>query len=68
MGAGPPDGRGHAEGASEEEADDLVDVRGVVGTFSDGKSTLMLVTAGLKHVAEIGRGSRRHPDASLLDE
>ena len=40
----------------------------VVGTFPDGKSTLMLVTARLKYVADSEWGSRRCLDVSLLDE
>ena len=40
----------------------------VVGTFPDGRSALMLVTARLKRVAESERGSRRHLDAALLEE
>ena len=40
----------------------------VVGTFPDGKSTLMLVTARLKYVAESEWGSRRYLDITLLDE
>lgn len=40
----------------------------VVGTFPDGKSALMLVTARLKYVADSEWGSRRYLDASLLDE
>lgn len=40
----------------------------VVGTFPDGKSALMLVTARLKYVTEIEWGSRRYPDVTLLDE
>ena len=40
----------------------------VVGTFPDGKSALMLVTARLKYVAESEWGSRRYLDVSLLDE
>lgn len=39
-----------------------------VGTFPDGKSVLMLMTARLKCVAESGRGSRRYLDVTLLDE
>ena len=41
---------------------------GVVGTFPDGKSALMLVTARLKHVAESEWGSRRYLDVSMLKE
>ena len=40
----------------------------VVGTFPDGRSALMLVTARLKHVADSEWGSRRYLDVSLLDE
>ena len=40
----------------------------VVGTFPDGKSALMLVTARLKHIADSEWGSRRYLDASLLKE
>ena len=40
----------------------------VVGTFPDGKSALMLVTARLKHVAESEWGSRRCLDVSMLKE
>lgn len=40
----------------------------VVGTFPNGKSALMLVTARLKYVAESEWGSRRYLDVSLLDE
>jgi putative transposase len=40
----------------------------VVGTFPDGRSALMLVTAMLKYVAESEWGSRRYLDVSLLDE
>lgn len=40
----------------------------VVGTFPDGRSALMLVTARLKYVAESSWGSRRHLDVTLLDE
>lgn len=39
-----------------------------VGTFSDGNSALMLVTARLKYVAESEWGSRRYLDVTLLDE
>ena len=39
----------------------------VVGTFPDGKSALMLVTARLKYVAESEWGSRRYLDATLLE-
>lgn len=40
----------------------------VVGTFPDGKSALMLVTARLKYVTDSEWGSRRYLDASLLKE
>lgn len=40
----------------------------VVGTFPDGKSALMPVTARLKYVAESEWGSRRYLDVSLLEE
>lgn len=40
----------------------------VVGTFPDGRSALMLVTARLKYVADSEWGSRRYLDVSLLDE
>ena len=40
----------------------------VVGTFPDGRSALMLVTARLKYVAESPWGSRRYLDVTLLDE
>lgn len=40
----------------------------VVGTFPDGKSALMLVTARLKYAAESEWGSRRYLDVTLLDE
>lgn len=40
----------------------------VVGTFPDGKSALMLVTARLKYVADSEWGSRRYLDVPLLDE
>lgn len=40
----------------------------VVGTFPDGKSALMLVTARLKYVAESEWGSRRYLDVTLLEE
>ena len=39
-----------------------------VGTFPDGRSALMLVTARLKYVAESSWGSRRYLDVTLLDE
>ena len=38
------------------------------GTFPDGRSALMLVTARLKYVAESEWGSRRYLDVTLLDE
>lgn len=40
----------------------------VVGTFPDGNSALMLVTAGLKYIAEHGWGKRRYLDMSKLEE
>ena len=40
----------------------------VVGTFPDGRSALMLVTARLTYVAESEWGSRRYLDVTLLDE
>ena len=40
----------------------------VVGTFPDGHSALMLVTARLKYIAECERGKRRYLDVSLLEE
>lgn len=40
----------------------------VVGTFLDGKSALMLVTARLKYIAENEWGRRRYLDVSLLEE
>ena len=40
----------------------------VVGTFPDGRSALMLVTARPKYVAESSWGSRRYLDVTLLDE
>ena len=40
----------------------------VVGTFPDGNSALMLVTARLKYVAESEWGSRRYLDVTLLKE
>ncbi|MBM6892846.1 transposase [Enorma massiliensis] len=40
----------------------------VVGTFPDGRSTLMLVTARLKYVAGSEWGARRYLDVTLLDE
>ena len=40
----------------------------VVGTFPDGKSALMLVTARLKCIVENEWGRRRYLDVSLLEE
>ncbi len=40
----------------------------VVGTFPDGHSALMLVTARLKYIAECEWGKRRYLDVSLLEE
>ena len=40
----------------------------VVGTFPDGESALMLVTARLRYVADSEWGSRRYLDVTLLDE
>lgn len=40
----------------------------VVGTFPDGRSALMLVTARLKYVAKSEWESRRYLDVTLLDE
>lgn len=40
----------------------------VVGTFPDGNSALMLVTARLKYVTESSWGSRRYLDVTMLDE
>lgn len=40
----------------------------VVGTFPDGQSALMLVTARLKYIAECEWGKRRYLDVSLLEE
>ncbi|NGM18373.1 IS256 family transposase [Eggerthellaceae bacterium zg-893] len=40
----------------------------VVGTFPDGRSALMLVTARLKYVADSEWGSRRYLDVSLLEK
>ena len=39
----------------------------VVGTFPDGRSALMLVTARLKYVAESEWSSRRYLDVTLLE-
>lgn len=40
----------------------------VAGTFPDGHSALMLVTARLKYIAECEWGKRRYLDVSLLDD
>ena len=40
----------------------------VVGTFPDGKSALMPVTARLKYVVENEWGRRHYLDVSLLEE
>lgn len=40
----------------------------VVGTFSDDKSVLMLVTAKLKYIADSEWGSRRYLDVSIRKE
>lgn len=40
----------------------------VVGTFPDGNSALMLVTARLKYIAEHEWGKRRYLDMSKLEE
>ena len=40
----------------------------VVGTFPDGRSALMLVTARLKYATDSEWGSRRYLDVSPLDE
>lgn len=40
----------------------------VVGTFPDGNSALMLVTAKLKYIVEHERGKRRYLDMSKLEE
>ena len=40
----------------------------VVGTFPDGNSALMLVTAQCKYIAESGWGKRRYLDVSMLEE
>lgn len=40
----------------------------VVGTFPDGRSALMLVTARFKYVAESEWGSRRYLDVTLLED
>ena len=39
----------------------------VVGTFPDGRSALMLVTARLEYAAESEWSSRRYPDVTLLE-
>ena len=40
----------------------------MAGTFPDGRSALMLVTARLKYVTDGEWGSRRYLDVSPLDE
>ena len=40
----------------------------MVGTFPDGRSALMLVTARLKYIAECEWGKRRYLDVSLLHD
>ena len=40
----------------------------VAGTFPDGKSALMPVTARLKYIVENEWGRRRYLDVSLLEE
>ena len=40
----------------------------VVGTFPNGNSALMLVTARLKYIVEHERGKRRYLDMSKLEE
>lgn len=40
----------------------------VVGTFPNGNSALMLVTARLKHIVGHEWGKRRHLDMSKLEE
>lgn len=40
----------------------------VVGTFPDGNSALMLVTARLKYIVEHEWGKRRYLDMSMLEE
>lgn len=40
----------------------------VVGTFPDGNSALMLVTARLKYIVEHEWGKGRYPDMTELDE
>ena len=40
----------------------------VFGTFPDGNSALMLVTAKLKYIVEHERGKRRYLDMSKLEE
>ena len=46
------------------------EIRGtrVVGTFPDGNSALMLVTARLKYIVEHEWGKRRYLDMSKLEE
>ena len=41
---------------------------GSVGTFPDGNSALMLVTARLKYIVEHEWGKRRYLDMSKLEE
>ena len=55
------------EVASELEKSKLREAA-MVGTFPDGRSALMLVTARPKYVAESSWGSRRYLDVTLLDE
>ena len=40
----------------------------IVGTFPDGNSALMLVTARLKYIVKHEWGKRRYPDMSKLEE
>ena len=40
----------------------------MAGTFPDGRSALMLVTARLKYVADSEWGSRRYLDVTLMGE
>lgn len=40
----------------------------IVGTFPDGNSALILVTAGLKYIVEHEWGKRRYLDMSKLEE
>ena len=40
----------------------------VVGTFPDGNTALMLVTARLKYIGDSEWGLRRYLDVTLLDE